>query len=64
MPRVESFFIFFDQVNVQDPTMLFGKSGGGGEGGGGVGCERSMGWWVMRGGVRRKSYFIPCHRVD
>ena len=42
MPRVESFFTFFDQVNVQDPTMLFGKSGGGG-----VGCERSMGWWVM-----------------
>lgn len=34
MPRVESFFTFFDQVNVQDPTMLFGKSGGGGGGGG------------------------------
>lgn len=41
MQRVESFFTFFDQVNVQDPTMLFGKSRGGG-GGGGVGCERSM----------------------
>lgn len=36
MPRVESFFTFFDQVNVQDPTMLFGKSGGGGGGGSGV----------------------------
>ena len=32
----ESFFTFFDQVNVQDPTMLFGKSGGGGMGGSGV----------------------------
>ena len=36
VPRVESFFTFFDQVNVQDPTMLFGKSGGGGVGGSGV----------------------------
>lgn len=35
MPRVDSFFfLFFDQVNVQDPTVLFGKSGGGGGGGG------------------------------
>lgn len=63
MQRVESFFTFFDQVNVQDPTMLFGKSRGGG---GGVGGSGVNGPWlvVMRGGVGRKSYFIPCHRVD
>ena len=42
MPRVESFFTFFDQVNVQDPTMLFGKSGGGG----GVGGSGVNGPWA------------------
>ena len=39
----------------------------GGGGGGGVGCERSLGWWVMRGVtelIKRSEFHKKTNKMD